>query len=404
MKEYLFKKTALGLYEYTANIVNTTKGSTIVITYGIYDKTKVTHITEGGMKQLIALVKKRKQEGYKSAIDLGCDLTNLNYAEIWLLLPDYNTDTNNSFKSMKCQPFVGGKFKYGTPKRSAKGQPKINGNRSTIGWGMSQDGMFSKEKVIIKSHEGLIQHVPHVERIFTDIFAKCSKTIVFDGELYHKGSEVATISGAARNVNNPINKLLSYHCFDLAIPDIDQLTRLDLKHEILKKFEYPGTVHIQKHPSEHEFLDSIVVDVCDTDIHSDEEAMELRDLCLLHGYEGAVIREPEVIYKFGSRPVSMMKLKKPKYGQFEVVDVTIFGFEIERESDVGKGCKFVLKNDVTNALFEANPTGTVEQKLDYFKNKKKYIGTKITLKYYERTVTKLPLHANVMMDLYESNE
>ena len=94
----------------------------------------------------------------------------------------------------------------------------------------------------------------------------------------------------------------------------------------------------------------------------------------------------------------MMKLKRPKYGYFEVIDIILYGFDSDNKNNVGKGCKFILKNDLTNEKFESNPTGTVEQKLEYYNNRKDYIGSKVMVKYYERTKNKLPFHHNVIIN------
>lgn len=388
MVETLYKRTAIGLYTIEITHSSTIGGGTIISKYGLINGSKVSNITKGDAKKFTALVKKKRQEGYKSFSDLGAT----NIEELNLLLPVYNTDANSYFKSMKCQKFIINKFDYSN---GAFGQPKINGNRATITYAMSNDGLFSRMKPIIRSHEGIVLNIKHIENVFDKIFKNCPKDTVFDGEIYCYGEPVTSISGAAKNMNNPIHKNLQYKCFDLAIPDIDQGTRLSMKHSYLKRAEFPGEVAIQKHISEHQKLRyDIVVDVCDVIIENDEEACILRDDCIKAGYEGCVIRNSEATYKFGSRPSTMMKLKKAKHGFFEVIEIHKFGDT--SDNNVGVGCKFILKNDIDNSLFECNCVGTVEERLNYYNNRKRYIGTKVAVKYFERTVNGLPFHANVI--------
>jgi hypothetical protein len=393
----LFKRTAIGIYE--MSIETFSSKDLIVVSYGVVGGKKVSNYVQG-VKKLNSIIAKKRREGYKTLEDLNCDSISLNYAEIDFLLPEYNTDVDNYFKSMKCQPFVPNKFNYGSFERSAKAQPKINGNRGTISWGIIKNGLFSEEGSILKSHEGHVLEINHLREAFDKIFAKVSKSLVFDGEFYVRNEPVTSISGACRNPRNPIHSRLNYHCFDLAIPDVPQIDRLDMKHSIFKSFVKPGFVAKQLHPSEHsKFDDTLIVDVVDIDVHTDDESSDYRNLCLDEGYEGAVIRDPEAIYKFGSRPMTMMKLKRFKRGFFEVIDVKLFGFENNNTNNVGKGCVFILRNDLNNDLFESNATGTVEEKLKLYSNRANLIGTKVPVKYGERTANGLPFHSNVIINV-----
>jgi hypothetical protein len=389
MIETLYKRTAIGLYSIEFSYNKVLNGSKIVSRYGLVFGKKIIHVVDGDAKKFDALVKKKRQEGYKSLSDVGAKEID----ELAKLLPVYNSDENNNYKTMKCQPFVADKFAY---ENGAFGQPKINGNRGTVRWALSDNGMFSTYKPVIKSHEGIILNIKHIEDAFIEVFKHCPKDTVFDGELVAYGELVTTISGACKNPKNPVHKSLIFKCFDLAIPDIDQKTRLEMKHTYLKKAEFPGRCDIQRFVGQYKELSkSTIVDVIDVLVHNDEEASQLRDECIKAGYEGCVIRNPSATYRFGSRPVVMMKLKKPKYGYFEVIDIVPYG-DSSADNNVGVGCKFVLRNDLNTLVFESNPIGSVDEKLEYVKNKGKFIGKKVMLKYFERTTNNLPFHHNVL--------
>lgn len=389
----LFKKCALGIYEFEIILSKQPKGYLINCVHGVHNAKKVSYFLEGDIKKYESLIKEKRKKGYRTLEEIGCDSLEINYAEIDYKLGDYAVDADNYFKPMKCKPFVTNKFDYS---HGVKGQPKINGNRGTVRWGTKSDGLFSTEGVILKSHDGIVLNIAHIEKAFEKIFNKNLKHIVFDGEFYYKDTPVTTISGACKNPNNHIHPKLQFHCFDLAIPDVIQGLRLDLKHSIFRKCSIFDFINIQKHPSEHKSLTGIVIDVCDQDIFSDDDASNYREMCINYGYEGAVIRDLSVEYKFGMRPMTMMKLKKPKYGQFEVVDITLFGFD-GNDTKIGKGCKFVLRNDVNDLLFEIIPEGKLEQKLKYYDNRKDWIGSMVNVRYFERSSKgQFPFHANIV--------
>lgn len=389
----LVKKTAGGLYEFEATHNATIASGMITTRYGLFTGTRTKYMYEGTAKQFDAVIKKKLQEGYKRLSDIGVDdkLYPSNHKEVMALLPEYITDNNSFIKPCKCQPFKPNKFNY---EPIAWAQPKINGNRSTISWGTHGEGIFISEGVVIRSHEGIVYNIKHIENIFEIIFESCDRNLVFDGEMYVKDEPVTSISGACRNPKNPIHNRLQYHCFDLAIPDVDQTTRISLKTKALGEMAYH-----QKHPNEHKagMISYNVIDVVSVQIQSDAEAIGARDVCIAAGYEGTVIRNGAATYKFGSRPKDLMKLKKAKFGEFEVIDITKYGFE-NNDNNIGKGINFVLKNDNNDAIFESKPTGLdVDQQMDLYTNRAKVIGTKITLRYYERTDTGLPFHTNVII-------
>lgn len=397
MTKLLFKRTAAGIYEVNMTFINTTSGGLGQITHGFIDSKRIRYNAAMTLKQFEALVKKKLNEGYKTPESIGCNSLDINYAELDALLPRYIRDQNEFVKIMKCQPFKPDKFDY-TP--IAFGQPKINGNRVTASWGQIGEGLFKKDGAVLKTHEGHICKVEHIRKIFDEVFKECGKNIVFDGEMYVRNEPVTSISGACRNDKNSINKKLQFHCFDLAIPDVDQINRLTLKDNIFQKMYYPGLIYKQLSSAEHTIgiLDKHhIINVMSKQVYNDSDSTEYRDECINAGYEGCVIRNGIATYRFGSRPVIMQKLKKPHYGEFIVVDITTFGFNNINVTDIGKGIKFVLKNDQTNDTFESRCTGTVDQQTKLYNNRKKIIGTKINLRYYERTATKLPFHTTVII-------
>ena len=103
-------------------------------------------------------------------------------------------------------------------------------------------------------------------------------------------------------------------------------------------------------------------------------------------------RELDAEYKFGSRPMSMRKCKNCEDAEFKILAIKSKGNPDEK---VGFTIIYTLQNDLTDDIFECNGTGTVEEKLEIL-NDKSNIGKLATVKFYERTINKLPFHANVI--------
>lgn len=402
LKTKLFKRTALGIYQIEISLIPNVHGSIIKTDYGLLGGKQIHGSKAGTNKEYESIIARHKKEGYKSNTDLGLYVDgDFDGYELNALLPAYNTDENNYSKPMKCQPFVPNKFSY-----PALGQPKINGVRATIRWAYKNNGLFSDWGVLIKSHEGIVYNIKHIEEIFTKVFTKDIKgdinrlDLVFDGEIYKFGEHVTSISGAARNPNNPIHPYLQFHCFDLAIPDISQKERIEIRDKVLNGFS-PKDVFDQLVIAEHktdQLQNAKIVVVKTMYLNDDSDSDEMRNNCLNNSYEGCVIRDMEATYRFGSRPKTMMKLKRFKYGTFLVKDIVSFGLDTNSTTNVGKGVKFILKNDITDDTFECNPLGELSSKLQWLKNKKDFIGTFVKVKYGERTINNLPFHANVIIE------
>ena len=348
-------------------------------------------------KEMLSQIERKRKKGYKSIEDLN--IVNYNNIDIDVLkdtlehrLPKYNTDASNAIKPMKCQPFRLNYFKY-----PCIGQPKINGVRGVVMWIVKQDGLFTEECCVIKTKEGLEYKVKQITDWFTNnVFNDISnRSLVFDGEVYCAGEPVTSIGGAARNSSNPIHSRLQFICFDLSIENIDQDERIDILDNIFSKFNEVSQISPLYH---FLVMDKPVLYLCHKIIYDDIQAQEHAKSCIGLGYEGCVIRDCKAEYKFGQRPTTMMKIKQFTIEEFTIIDIIPFNDDTEDEdSKVGQGCKFILiNNDGRGEQFTCNPIGNYEKRIQYLKDKDKYITHKCQVKFYERTINNLPFHANVI--------
>ena len=358
--------------------------------------------------QMNATFAHHQKQGYKSAMDLGLtdiDSTVEFYNRLNYVLPKFNTDANNCIKPMKCQKFSIGKFTY-----PAIIQPKINGVRCVIMLEpFTPTDMFDDrgiqtdkglQKVVMKTKEGLEYKCRYIENVFKDLYTKFPKyqNIVFDGEIYIKDEKVTSIGGAARNTSNPLHGKLQFVNFDLSIDDMSNAERDILRYAIWNDYigacdsRYKLPVLTVLNPESHNTFDDYRVVVLNSDTtYSDSYSLEYMQRCIDCGFEGAVIRNPNTTYQFGSRPQTMMKLKKFEDAEFECYDYKWSG---DPNQGVGFSVVLLCKNDINDLTFESTVVGTVEERKAILDNPP--IGKVVTIKFYERTKNGIPFHSNVI--------
>lgn len=297
------------------------------------------------------------------------------------------TDINEILKPMKAQPFSKDKLikKIGFP---CIQQPKLNGLRAVLRWEEDYtegEGIFKTtiSKAVLRSKEGIEYWMPHITDLLTkDFFMTNEGQIAYDGELYKHGMTLNEINKCCpMKVNGKVEKcsgnplLLQFHTFDLSIPEVNQLKRL----EVLENQE------VNDQPIGINFVGFYI-------ISNLEDAKMLHDRYLKAGYEGSIFRNIDAYYKFGKRPVTMMKWKTKKNTECKILDIKF-------KEDTGNRIyiTFVLKNDINDAEFESVPYGDENQRQEYLQNKHLYIGRYATVEFYERSgVKEVPFHSNVV--------
>ena len=226
--------------------------------------------------------------------------------------------------------------------------------------------------------------------------------MVFDGEIYIRGEKVTTIGGAARNPKNIYHEKLQFVNFDLSIPDLTNKDRDKLRFSVWEEYRskkssvshnvMTGRIWENLTPEGHGMWDKFNLIILNSDtIYDDNQALAYMQRCIDCGFEGAIIRDLHTEYKFGSRPATMMKLKKFDDAEFECIGVEHTG---NPDDKVGFNVRLVLKNDINDLVFSCTLTGTVNERLDILNNPP--IGKSVTVKFYERTKNGLPFHANVV--------
>lgn len=316
-------------------------------------------------------------------------------------IPKTTYDKNNLVKPMKAKPFEFNRMVY-----PAIAQPKLNGVRCSVHYSQAENkerSLFFVPKSIVKliSREGIIYNVPNIEKELLTLFEKgtLDKNVVYDGEIYLPGAPVATIAGAARNINNETNKNLLFIIFDICDDVIPQDARtLYIESLFINKFtlqlneDYYNEVVNNRSNFTNEgkpYIYVLTSDIVRTDAAFTDFAMS----CIDFKFEGGIIRDMNSLYQFGAKRYNMMKLKKPSFTECIILDVV----PLRKDSSQGM---FLLKNDTNNDTFECNINATFDVRRSILLSKSVWIGKKVTVRFFERTKNDTPFHANVILDTY----
>lgn len=303
-----------------------------------------------------SIVKKYQDKGYKRLDSLtNKAFDSISAQEMDDLVPTIKSDQDGNLKPMlaksstQCQNSVLNK-----PMWCSR---KLNGVRMMVKY--KYDPVT--DKVITVSRGGKNYDAAAI-KITDELYdyLKANPTIVLDGELYHHGTYLQTISGMARlDKWEDRCEILEYWVYDLAIPDMTFEKRLEILDELrLNVFKDSKKIKIQEH-----YL-----------TNSWEEIQRLHDRWVKDGFEGLVARKPDKMYEFGKRGSTMIKVKQYQDAEFVIVDYR----DGLREEDF---C-FICETE-EGKPFAAKPIGDRELKAEYILNIDNIIGKKGVVKYFE---------------------
>lgn len=320
-------------------------------------------------------------------------------------IPNISLDVNDVAKSMKAKKFRAGLMDY-----LADAQGKLNGVRSIARYEISSAKSLFDEpnKVILTSREGIIYDVPHITGYLKKLYEDgiIDKSIALDGEIYCVGLHVATIAGAAKTSSSEHNKHLYFVAFDIACESLIQEERFEMLYNVIaQKLEYTQddiiyTPEKNKYDFEDhrdgKFNNKPFYILEKTKVSNDDEFIEFTEAMIYCHYEGGILRNRKAPYYFGGRRNNMLKLKKATVDSFIIVDIVPY----KKDPTLGLA---VLRNDITGDTFECNMNCPMRKKREILNNRADYIGRKVQVRYFERTINEIPFHANVT-GIYNGDE
>lgn len=393
MKIWLYRKNnAEQPYRWSAEL-NADK-TYITVQYGIVGKAiytdsyKVTQ--KDADKELLSRYNEKRKQGYIAIDDIKDnaqlppveDVQAL-YSYLTAYLPSYrNNENNGNILPMLAKTYTGNIWK----KTSCMlGQWKINGLRCFI-TAYKGDTIFNPVRLKFQSREGIVWNTLTTleDYLFDSLPANIIQSMLdygwaLDGEIYLPGYSVNEINHFVKDPNDVHNKLLQFWCYDIAIPEMVQHKRDRIRFDIKSYTIFDDK---DKHLNNKEqFIILPTYNIC-----NDAAAYAWRDKFIDLGFEGLILRNPDVDYQYGRRRVGYMeKFKTKTDGKFEIVDI-----QPERKRNLPI---ITCRNDINDATFETRFSMPHDKQEYILNHKEDYIGKFVFISYGERSgVEKVPFH------------
>ena len=393
MKIWLYRKNnAEQPYRWTAEL-NANK-TYITVHYGIVGKATYTdsyRVTQKDAdKELLSRYNEKRKQGYIAIEDVKDnsylppvedDASFVAYLAAYL--PSYrNNENNGNILPMLAKTYTGNVWK----KISCMlGQWKINGLRCFI-TAYKGDTIFNPVRLKFQSREGIVWNTLTAleDYLFDSLPANIIQAMLdsgwaLDGEIYLPGYSVNEINHFVKDPNDIHNKLLQFWCYDIAIPEMVQHKRDRIRLDIK-----PYTIFDDKDKhlnNKEQFIILPTYNIC-----NDTAAYAWRDKFIDLGFEGLILRNPDVDYQYGRRRVGYMeKFKTKTDGKFEIIDI-----QPERKRNLPI---ITCRNDINDSTFETR-FSLPHDKQEYILNHKEdYIGKFVFISYGERSgVERVPFH------------
>ena len=393
MKIWLYRKNnAEQPYRWTAEL-NANK-TYITVHYGIVGKATYTdsyRVTQKDAdKELLSRYNEKRKQGYIAIEDVK-DNPHLPPVEddasfvayLAAYLPSYRNNQNNG----NILPMLAKTYTSNVWKKTScmLGQWKINGLRCFI-TAYKGDTIFNPVRLKFQSREGIVWNTLTAleDYLFDSLSADIIQNMLddnwaLDGEIYLPGYSVNEINHFVKDPNDIHNKLLQFWCYDIAIPEMVQHKRDRIRLDIK-----PFTIFDSK--DKHLNNKKQLVILPTYHICNDTDAYAWRDKFIDLGFEGLILRNPDVDYQYGRRRAGYMeKFKTKTDGKFEIVDI-----QPERKRNLPI---ITCRNDINDSTFETRFSMPHDKQEYILNHKEDYIGKFVFISYGERSgVEKVPFH------------
>jgi len=246
-------------------------------------------------------------------------------------------------------------------------QPKLDGVRCLSRW--------KGKSIELISRNGKTYNCPHIVKELSQLLPK---DIVVDGELYVHAVGFQTITSWVKKLQSNTNKI-EYHLYD--VPEHNGID--DAKWEIRCKQLNALKTHI-------EFLKLKHIKIVPTYIVGNEREVKRYQMHFVEdGYEGAIFRNLEGKYQYDYRSYDLLKVKSFDENEFPIIGFTK---EVKHDEETGKKYDLIIwicRSD-NEETFNVRPKGTIEEREEFYKNAKSYVGRMLTVKYFGLTDEKIP--------------
>ena len=236
-------------------------------------------------------------------------------------------------------------------------QRKLNGVRCLAQW--------QGDKIELTSRSGKPYDCPHIE---TELETVLPKGLILDGEIYSHGKTFQEVTRLVKKIRENSNEL-SLWVYDIP-PGEDTNTPWLERRERLNSFFEEKTF-------------TTLTQVSTETASSEEEVFKLQAQYLTEGYEGAIVRLLDGVYRWGYRSSSLLKVKNFQDEEFKVI-----GYKrgVGKYIDVPIWiCE--LPNGET---FDVVSKGTMEHRAELLRDVEKYMNQMLKVQFFEYTEAGVP--------------
>lgn len=265
---------------------------------------------------------------------------------------------------------------------------KLDGFRCVI----TKDGMFSRTNHAILS-------CPHIFKALEQVFRE-NPNLVLDGELYSHAlkqdfNKLASLLSRTKNIDEEFLKetesIIEFNIFDF----FDKTNNTIPYSERAKAYgnvSYLGTVDFLKKLNNWKYCKFVI----QHKVYSFEEVENWMEDSMLAGFEGIMLRDPNMIYEEG-RSSSLIKYKRFKDAEYIVANI-----EDGNGNHTGQAATITCTTD-SGLTFSAGlgKGWDEESRRHLFKCKKEYIGRKATIVFQELTPDGIPRFGKLLRFLTE---
>jgi DNA ligase-1 len=250
-------------------------------------------------------------------------------------------------------------------------QPKLDGQRCLA---IIKDG-----KVTLKSRDGKV--IENMKHIIDSIESNCSGDMVLDGELYAHGKSFQDNMRLIKKYRPGETETVQYHIYD-----------------VISGISFGGRREYLKSLNLHDW--TAIEEVETFVINSHNELKRAHEINIEKGYEGSIVRWGDEGYKMNGRSSNLLKFK-----DFQDITATIINIEpAEQRPEWGVP---VLKysqqkmSGVSEFTFRAGMKYSHEERKEFLKNKKNYIGKTAEVRFFEYSedgIPRFPVMVGIRLD------
>lgn len=308
------------------------------------------------------LIKEKLDKGYKK---VDKDPQTYSLEELKEIVGDYSTNQDGLLKPMlaKSETQVTNRKIFNKDWYASR---KINGIRTLVYFDGKEIHTASRGGAI--NYDFVLDHIIH-NPVLVDYFTKYPD-LIFDCETYKHGWTLNKISGICRTQKTAYDgEPLELYVYDIV--DVNKTFKERL--QILNRIQQDLNLSFipERDWDENDLKIQIVPHVL---ISGWDNMKKLHDEWVSEGWEGVVIRDPNVTYKPGGRGNQMLKIKNYIDAEYKIIGLT----EGLREEDM---C--FLMETPEGQQFNCKPMGDRAQKKWYREHIDELIGKMATIKYFE---------------------